>query len=253
MEKETAFSSTSARSSNINPSGETRSLQWNKRVGIVIPARNEEKNIAGVLARLKKLGYHDILVIDGKSNDRTIEISRKFGAKVVLQNGNGKGDAVRQVFNNGYLDVDVVVLMDADGSMPPDEIPRLVERIDSKVDVVKGSRFVKGGYTYDMSFIRRFGNWVFLSLVNIFWLTHYTDICYGFAAFTKRSIAKMAPELKSSNFEIETEIFIKTKKLGLKVEEVPSTELRRRGGKSNLSIIRDGSRILKTIFGELIG
>jgi glycosyltransferase involved in cell wall biosynthesis len=222
------------------------------RVGVVIPTLNEEANVASVLSRLKDLGYLEILIIDGNSKDNTVAIAKSYGAKVVSQNGNGKGDAVRQVFNNGYLDVDAVALMDADGSMMPEEIPRFVEALKTGADVVKGSRFRKGGYTYDMSFIRRMGNSVFLMLVNLSCRVRYTDLCYGFGVFTKKAMRDIAPILRSTNFEIETEIFIKAKKLGLKIAEVPSVELRRNHGKSNLKALGDGLRILKTIFRESI-
>lgn len=222
------------------------------KIGIVIPTRNEEGNLADVLKGLWKFGYENILVIDGNSDDRTSEIARECGAKVVSQDGNGKGSAIRQVFNNGYIDADAVLLMDADGSMRPDEIPCLLMALEYGADIVKGSRFMKGGYTYDMNLLRRFGNFIFLSLVNLFWSTRYTDICYGFGIIKKDAVKKIAPILKSRNFEIETEIFIKAKKLGLKVVEVPSIELRRKHGKSNLKAFRDGFRILKTIVREFI-
>jgi len=222
------------------------------RVGVVIPARNEEGNIGYILSKLRDLGYADVLVIDGNSWDRTVGVVEDFGAKVVFQNGNGKGDAVRQVFNNSYLNVDVIALMDADGSMKPEEIPRLVEALRSGADLVKASRFRKGGYTYDMSFVRKIGNLFFLALVNLLWGTRYTDICYGFCAFSKSAISRMAPVLRSANFEIETEIFIKAKKLGLKVAEVPSVELKRKHGKSNLKAFKDGLQILATIIREFV-
>jgi hypothetical protein len=143
-------------------------------------------------------------------------------------------------------------MMDADGSMNPKEIPLLIKALDSGADLVKASRFLPYGYSEDMSLIRRIGNRFFLSLVNWFWSADYTDLCYGFAAFRKDAIEKLCPYLKSTNFEIETEVFIKAKKLGLKVVEVPSIEFRRRHGKSNLCIFRDGFRILKTIVEEFV-
>jgi hypothetical protein len=115
----------------------------------------------------------------------------------------------------------------------------------------KASRFMKGGSTYDMTLTRKFGNFLFISLVNLFWSTKYTDLCYGFAALNKLAIAKISPILKSENFEIETEIFIKAAKLGLSVKEVPSTELERRDGVSNLRTFGDGWKIFQTIMKEL--
>ena len=114
-------------------------------VGVVIPTLNEEKNIEDVLFSLKNQGYCNILVIDGMSKDKTTKIATRNGVKVILQNGKGNGSAIRQVLNNGYLDADAIVMMDADGSMDPKEIHSYVEALNSGADVVKGSRFMKGG------------------------------------------------------------------------------------------------------------
>jgi len=88
-------------------------------------------------------------------------------------------------------------------------------------------------------------------LVKLFWKADYTDLCYGYAVLRKDTVEKLATVLKSQNFEIETEVFIKAKKLGLKVVEVPSVELKRRHGKSNLKCFADGFRILRTIIQEM--
>lgn len=221
-------------------------------LGVVIPTLNEEKNLEEVLFNLKNQGYCKILVIDGMSKDKTTKIAARNGVKVVLQNGKGKGGAIRQGLNNGYLDADAVVMMDADGSMDPKEISRFVEALNSGVDVVKGSRFMKGGYSYDMSLLRRIGNTLMVTIVNLLWSAKYTDLCYGFAAFNKRAIKKLVPHLKSQNFEIETEIFLKALDLGLVVKEVPSTEFIRKNGTSNLNSFRDGFRILLKIAEEFV-
>jgi glycosyltransferase involved in cell wall biosynthesis len=219
---------------------------------VIIPTLNEERSIAEVIRELNHLGYHNILIADGNSQDRTVEIAKEFGANIMVQNGTGKGTALRQAFNHDSLDGEVVVMLDADGSMNPKEIPMLIDALDSGADLVKASRFLRYGYSEDMSLIRRIGNRFFLTLVNWFWSANYTDLCYGFGAFRKDAVKKLYPYLNAKNFEIETEIFIKAKKLGLKVDEVPSIEFRRRHGKSNLNAIPDGFRILRIIFKELI-
>ena len=223
----------------------------NSDVMVIIPAFNEAHNIADVMHELVQMGYRNILVIDGNSRDRTIQVAKDMGANVLLQSGNGKGAALRQAFDHDGLDGEVIVMMDADGSMTAKEIPLFLEAIESGADLVKGSRFMLGGYSEDMNFIRRVGNQLFVSLVNLFWSADYTDLCYGFVAFRKDVIEKLSKKLRSTSFEIETEIFIKAQKLGLNVVEVPSFEFRRRNGKSNLHTFRDGFRILKTIIGEL--
>ena len=224
----------------------------NSDITVIIPTLNEEKSIAEIIQELNQMGYQNILVIDGNSRDRTVEIAKEFGANVIFQDGKGKGAALRQVFNNDYIAGDVVVMMDADGSMNPKEIPLFIETLASGADLVKASRFLPGGYSEDMTLTRRIGNRFFLSLVNRLWSTDYTDLCYGFGAFRNSALKRLYPYLKSKNFEIETEIFIKSKKLGLKTVEIPSVELRRRHGKSNLRAIPDGFRILFTIIREFI-
>ncbi len=223
--------------------------QLTEKTTIIIPTFNEENNIKIIINELQDLGYSNILVIDGNSDDDTVENAKKLGVNVVNQYGKGKGAALRQAFS--YPDLgDWVIMMDADGSMDPKEIPRLLKPLKNGFDVTKGSRFMAGGHTDDMTFIRRVGNNIFVSLVN--WLTKakYTDLCYGYAAFTKTAIQKINPHLKSVSFEIETEMFMKAKIMGLKIEEVPSVEAPRLHGKTNLSAWRDGLRILKTIFRE---
>lgn len=224
----------------------------NSGVTVIVPTLNEERNIAEVLLELRRTGFSDILVIDGNSNDRTVPIAKKFGVNVIRQNGKGKGDALRQAFNHDGLNGDVIVMMDADGSMNPKELFSFIEALESGVDLAKGSRFMPGGHSKDMTLIRRIGNGLFVLLTNFLCSTNYTDLCYGFAAFRRDAIEKIYPHLQSKNFEIETEIFIKAKKLGLKVVEVPSIEFRRRHGNSNLSTFLDGFRILKTIIKELV-
>jgi glycosyltransferase involved in cell wall biosynthesis len=221
-------------------------------VGVAIPALNEEKNIEHVLCELKSLGYGNVLVIDGASKDGTLVVAEKNGAKVVLQDHLGKGQAIRQVLSNGYLDVEALVLMDADGSMSPEEVPSFIQALQNGADVVKGSRVIRGGGSDDMTTMRRVGNNILTTCANLLCSSKYTDLCYGFMAFNKKAIRTIAPVLTSNGFEIEAEIFIKAKRFGLKVVEIPSHEHRRRSGASNLNTFRDGFKILKTIINETV-
>ena len=219
---------------------------------IVVPTLNEEKSITGVIQELRYLGFTNILVVDGNSTDRTVAFAKRLGVQVIHQNGKGKGNALRQAFNYYGLNGDPVVIMDADGSMNPEELFSFIEVLGHGADLVKGSRFMSHGGSEDLTSLRRLGNWILLSLVNILWSTRYTDLCYGFAVFKREAIEKLYPHLRSTNFEIETEIFIKAKKLGLKVVEVPSVEMRRKYGKSNLKAYKDGFHILRTVIREFI-
>lgn len=222
----------------------------NTRVNVIIPTLNEEKNVCDIINRLKQVGCKNILIIDGHSEDSTVEFARKLGAKVILQNGKGKGGALRQAFEESILDGDVIVIMDADGSMPPEELPLFTEAVKKGVDVVKGSRFLPCGGSEDLTPIRRVGNRILTGVLNFLFLTHYTDLCYGYMAFKKEALNKLSSHLKSENFEIETEICIKSKTLGLRVLEIPSVERARLNGTSKLNTFRDGFRILTLLLKE---
>lgn len=233
-----------------SPKGMSRQ-NMKKGITVIIPTLNEEKTIAQLIKELYRALFNNILIIDGNSTDSTAQIASELGATVLSQNGKGKGNALKQAFNHKELR-DWVVIMDADGSMNPKEILSFLIHLDNGIDVVKGSRFLPGGFTEDMTLFRRLGNKMFISLVNFLWGCNYTDLCYGYAAFKKEALMKIYPHLRSKNFEIETEIFIKAKKFRLEIKEIPSVELKRQFGKSNLNAFMDGFRILKTIIREAL-
>jgi hypothetical protein len=222
------------------------------RVSLLIPALNEAKNIAILLRSLAANvpNMAQITVVDGGSTDATADVATALGATIILQEGSGKGDALRQAFRSNHVG-DIIVIMDADGSNRPEEIHQLTEAIVNGADVAKGSRFMAGGGSTDLSFIRKIGNKLFVSLVNRAWSGEYTDLCYGFMAFRRDALQKLVPLLESKYFQIETEMCIKARKLGLKVVEIPSVELQRRHGASKLNGFRDSLRIAETILREL--
>ncbi|MGD6934062.1 MAG: glycosyltransferase family 2 protein [Candidatus Bathyarchaeia archaeon] len=223
--------------------------QETDKTTVIIPTLNEENNIKNIIYELQGLGYSNILVIDGNSDDCTVEAAKELGVKVVNQDGKGKGTALRQAFSYANLG-NWIIMMDADGSMDPKEIPLFLEALKKGADVVKGSRFMIGGHTDDMTAVRKFGNKIFVFLVNRLIHAGYTDLCYGYAAFTSEALEKLSPHLKATSFDIETEIFMKAKLLGLNIKEVPSVEAPRLSGNTNLSTWGDGFKILKTIFRE---
>jgi len=189
------------------------------------------------------------LVIDGNSRDNTAEFAQKFGAKILLQNGQGKGSGLREAFEK-VLDADVIVMIDADGSMAPEELPSFIDMLDSGADIVKGSRLLPPGNSDDFTAVRRIGNKILTGVTNFLFLTKYTDLCYGYMVFKKEALEKLSILLEGNEFEIETEICIKAKTLGLKILEIPSHEYARSYGASNLRTFKDGLSILKIILTE---
>jgi glycosyltransferase involved in cell wall biosynthesis len=168
------------------------------------------------------------------------------GIRIVQQQGRGKGAALRTGF--ATASGDIIVMIDADGSTAPEEIPAYVRALTDGADYAKGSRFLPGGGTSDMPLHRKLGNMAFVYLVRLFFGGHYTDLCYGYNAFWARVVPML--ELDRDGFEIETEMNIRVLRRGLSVAEVPSFESARVYGVGRLRTIPDGWRVLKTIFRE---
>ena len=219
-------------------------------VSLIVPARNEAANIGWVLNQIPAC-VDEVILVDGESTDATLEMARATlpSLRIVPQQGPGKGSALR----TGFLAAkgDHIVMIDADGSMSPREIPRYIHFLESGFDLVKGSRFTGGGGSLDITALRRMGNRGLLALMNVMYQSSLTDLCYGFVAFNRNVLDRL--DLQSSGFEIETEITVRALQAGLRVAEVPTLELPRRTGQSNLRTFRDGHRVLRTLVKERNG
>lgn len=216
-------------------------------VSVVVPARNEERNISWVLQGMPP-SVDEVVLVDGFSRDRTIETARQARPDVVVvaQRGCGKGAAMRTGFERATGDF--IVVLDADGSMDPAEIDDYVTALSDGYEFVKGSRFLPGGGSFDFTRIRSAGNRTLVRSVNLLWGVPFTDLCYGFLGFRRECLAAL--DLTSPGFEIETEICIHAVQAGLRIAEVPSVELARQWGSSSLHPVSDGLRILRTLFRE---
>src|SRR5919198_3410381 len=167
---------------------------------------------------------------------------------VATERAPGKGAAMRTGMDMARGDI--IVTIDADGSMDPRELHRYVE-LAHEFDLVKGSRFAADGGTEDMSVVRRLGNAMLLALVNLLYGAHLTDLCYGYCAVRRSALPTL--DLRSDGFEIETEMTVRALRSGLRVGEVPSIELPRRYGDSHLRAFTDGWRVLLTLLAIRVG
>ncbi|MBA2380662.1 MAG: glycosyltransferase family 2 protein [Chloroflexi bacterium] len=214
-------------------------------VSVVIPTKNEAANLPWVLERMPDW-VDEILVVDGRSTDGTVEVARacRPNAVIVLERRPGKGAAVRAGF--AAATGDIVVMIDADGSMDPVEIGRYVAAIQRGADLAKGSRRMAGGGSADITALRDVGNRALLLGANLLLGTRFSELCYGFMAVRRSAVADL--HLVSDGFEIETEIVARAVRARQVIAEVPSFEYPRRAGESNLSVVRDGLRIVRTLF-----
>jgi glycosyltransferase involved in cell wall biosynthesis len=217
------------------------------RISVVVPARNEAKNLHYVLPFIPSI-VDEVILVDGHSTDETIAVAQQLlpDITIIQQEGTGKGDALRSGF--AACTGDIIVMLDADVSTDPQEIPRFVEALLDGVDFAKGSRFMLGGGSRDITLLRYLGNYGLCTLVNVLFGTRFSDLCYGFNAFWKHCLDSVS--IDCDGFEVEALINLRMHKCNLKIVEIPSFEYERLWGQSNLRTFYDGWRVLKTIIKE---
>lgn len=214
------------------------------RVAVVLPCRNEARNLEVILPLLPSW-IDQVVVVDSGSTDDTVAVARRLvpDALVVTAPRPGKGCALETGL--AAADADYVIAMDADGSNDPAEIERIVVALDAGADLVKGSRYLPGGGSDDVTPFRNFGNLVLCSAFNRLHGSDLTDLCYGYVGI--RSDRRAGLLDGCDGFDVEAVIQANAARAGLRVEEVPSVEAKRIHGSSNLHPVRDGARILSAI------
>lgn len=216
-------------------------------VSVIIPTVNEAENLPILLPRIPQWVY-EVIIVDGFSTDDTVETARRLrpDVRILMETRRGKGAALCAGIHAATGEI--VVTLDADGSMDPEEIIRFVSALMSGGDFAKGTRFVQGAGTADMSLFRMVGNWGLLQTVKVLYGSSFSDLCYGYNAFWSKHASVLRPDC--DGFEIETLLNIRAIKAKLKIIEVPSYEDVRHSGESNLHAVSDGWRVLKTIWRE---
>lgn len=236
---------------------------------IMLPALNEEGSIGEVIddipfSALRDKGYDAVaVVIDGNSIDKTQEIARKKGARVIVQQGKGKGLGVRQalalchpgdgetpasderpVSCEGFTamrDAKYLIMLDADGTYPPEHILDIMEALEKGADVVMGSRFLGTIAEGAMTKLNQFGNTVLSDIASLLYQQRCTDLCTGMWGFNAKALEVL--ELDSRHFELEAELFAESSKKGLDIVEVPIAYLPR-NGETKLVPLQAGFAIL---------
>jgi len=222
------------------------------RILVVIPTLNEEESIVNVISgigdSLKNSNYpnFEIVVVDGNSTDRTVDLAKSVGVEVIFQEGTGYGDALLTGFLHARYEkkASVTVMIDGDGTYSPADIPKLLQPLlAGEADLMLGNRFasLKEG---SMSSVNKLGNRLFSRIVSSMVKMPIEDSQCGLRAF--RSDLVDLWDLKTTGMPFATEMLVETKKMGMKIRQVPVSYYPRKG-KTKLNPIVDGFRIMGTI------
>ena len=221
------------------------------KISLIICAKNEDRTIGSVIKKSKQY-VDEILVIDGHSKDKTREVSRDSGCRVFLDNGRGKGAAIRLGIKKAKGEI--LVFIDADGSHVPKDIAKLTkEIIREKADLVIASRGRGGSDELHGDFekmIRLLGSSIITLIINIRFRVKLTDSQNGFRAI-KKKVAKRL-NLTENIFTVEQEMIMKTLKLKCKVAEVASHEYSRKHGRSHINLITMSPRYIWCLFKNIL-
>ena len=210
-------------------------------VAIGIPAFNEEKNIAGIITRLKKK-YQTIIVCDDGSSDLTGPISNELGVIVITHKKNlGYGGAIRSIFlKSRELKVDVLVTFDADGQHRVEDIERVLKPIiDDKADICIGSRFLKSDSKVPK--YRKIGIKTITGITNVSTGLKISDSQSGFRSYNKKVLEKINPS--DLGMGISTEILIKSKKENFRISEI-SIVVSYEGNTSTHNPVSHGTKVI---------
>ncbi|MCD4703996.1 MAG: S-layer glycoprotein N-glycosyltransferase AglJ, partial [Methanosarcinaceae archaeon] len=214
-------------------------------VCILIPTLNEEATIGELIKEFQSEGFSNILVIDGHSHDRTREIAEALDARVIIQSGKGKGQAVREAFQ--IIDEQYMVMIDGDGTYLPTDVHAVLEpMLQGRADHVIGNRFAN----YEPAAFTRLnllGNRILNKLFGFAYGIWLEDILSGYRGFTHKAISSY--ELNKTGFEIETEIAVESVKKDLNTIVVPiSYVARHEKAVTKLNPLQDGVKIGSTIY-----
>jgi len=213
------------------------------QVCVLIPTLNEAPTIGGLIMDFNQKGFSKILVIDGHSADDTRKIADAAGAKVVLQTGKGKGNAMIEAF--GMIDLPYILLIDGDGTYSPADAEKLLDKLAQGYDHVIGDRLTEANRKA-FSRLNFFGNQVLNRLFKLAHGQYLSDILSGYRAFTRDSI--LAMNLKEGGFGIETEISAESVRKGQEIGIAEVSYLERAGTPTKLNPFHDGLKITTTIY-----
>ena len=229
------------------------------KVTLLIPTLNEIGGMKEIMPRIKKEWYDQLLIVDGSSNDGTIEYCKEKGYPFLIQKKKGIRHAYIEALP--YIEGDAVITFSPDGNSIPELIPALIEKMKQGYHMVIVSRYARGARSYDDDIITAFGNWMFTNLINLLYAARYTDAMVMFRGWRKEVFYSLDLD-KEESYSLEEKIFctkigvepllsVRAAKRKLSCADLPGDEPRRIGGERKLKVLQWGGAYLLTIFRNL--
>jgi glycosyltransferase involved in cell wall biosynthesis len=219
---------------------------------VILPAHDEAATIAAVVEACARSSpeVREVVVVDDGSTDETGAIARSAGARVVeLPDNRGKGHALRAGVD--AAEGDVLVFLDADGQDDPAEIPALLAALSDGTDLVLGSRFLGRFEPRAITAIDRAGTRALTGVMNLLFRSRVTDPIAGFRAVRRDAFERA--RTRAAGYDIEVDLVLGVLRNGGRVVEVPVRRAPRRHGASDLSSVKDGTRMLLQILRHRVG
>jgi dolichol-phosphate mannosyltransferase len=213
------------------------------KVCILIPTLNEAPTISDLIKEFQSAGYPRIVVMDGNSRDSTQDCAKKAGARVLVQSGKGKGNALIEAFQT--IDAPYTLMLDGDGTYSPEDAEKMLIPLFEGYDQTIGNRLIPENQAA-FSRLNLFGNQVLNRLFKLAQGVYLYDILSGYRGFTLESVRQL--HLKEKGFEIETEISAEAVRNNQRVKVVPIHYFKRPGTHTKLNPFHDGLKILTTIY-----
>ncbi|OPX71480.1 MAG: Glycosyltransferase AglJ [Methanoregulaceae archaeon PtaB.Bin152] len=213
------------------------------QVCVLIPTLNESPTIGALVREFRRLGYPHIFIIDGNSTDDTRTIAAREGARVEVQTGKGKGNALIEAFP--LIEQPYILMIDGDGTYSPADAEKMLAPLAEGYDHVIGDRLNEQNRDA-FSGLNYFGNQVLNRLFKVAHAAYLSDILSGYRAFTRDALHQM--HLKEVGFGIETEISAEAVRSGQKISVVPIEYKKRPGTPTKLNPFHDGFKITATIY-----
>ena len=227
-----------------------------QKVLILLPSLNEELAIQTIIDDIRNQDLEsryslEMMLVDGNSKDKTVDIARENEIEVLIQsNHDGKAGGISEAIDQlkarhaEGIGPDIVIMLDSDGSYPPNEIHKLLEMLERK-DVVSGNRLNKMSDPKSITKLHRFGNFALSLAASVLYFKRIKDVCTGYWGFRMEALDMI--QINSKGFNLEAEIYSKLSRKKLSHGEVDVT-FRRREGESSLIWYKDGPRIFFSLF-----